>query len=308
VPDPIRDRPALLSLSEETDLAIEELRDDPDLSTIPLGELLPGLDLLADPSLFDRLGARAANCLGRSGIRSLQALAAVTPSEIGALQHVGPRTVEEILALAIREWAAKYVAEPRSSPPRAIPEPPSLAMAFEELEARGSFAIFRRRHLEASPRPSFAQLARELGVTHQAARSKGMTMEALLKKSMQNADWPIRITVEKLHNRLGTVARPGELSGALAELDPDRRTLEPAHRQVLLIYLAEYRVGSEWVLGPDIESLTDVVLATLAGSGSDALARVGRHLTALGVREELQLPWIVSRHGFRIVAGELQSN
>ena len=105
------------------------------------------------------------------------------------------------------------------------------------------------------------------------------------------------------------MARPGELRRAIAELDRNRHTLElgPDHRRALLIHLAEYRIGPEWVLGPDIESLTDVVLTTHARSGAGALDAVGRHLTALGVREELQLPWIVSRHGFRIIDGELRS-
>jgi RNA polymerase alpha subunit len=285
---------------------LEELRANPDLRTTPLGELLPGLDLLEDRRLFDRLGVRAMNCLFRTGAGNVQALAALAPSEIGALQHAGTRTVDEILTVVIREWAASQLAE-SGPPPRAEPKTPDLAAAFEDLEARPGFAVFRRRRLEADPRPTCRQLATELGITHQAVWQREATIEAGLKKSMRSADSPIRIAVEELRGHLGAVARPGELRRAIAELDRNRRTLEPDHRRALLIHLAEYRIGPEWVLAPDIESLTDVVLATHAHSGAGALDAVGRHLTALGVREELQLPWIVSRHGFRIIDGELLS-
>lgn len=288
---------------------LEELRTDPNLRETKLGELLPGLDRLDEEiSLPQHLGVRAANCLGRYGAGSLGALATLTPSEISALPHAGPRTVREILALAMSEWAATYLRNTGSSSENDRPKQ-SLAAAFEEVEAKPNFAVFRRRQLEAGSRPSCDRLAAELGISRQAVSQKEMAMKAQLMRSMRNAEWPVRLAVEELHSCLGTVARPLEMERALAAIDGDRDGPETGadHRRALLIHLAGYRVGSEWVLGPDIESLTDVVLTAMAGSGTDSLDAVCRHLTALGVRKELQLPWVFSRHGFRIVDGELRA-
>lgn len=180
-----------------------------------------------------------------------------------------------------------------------------LAAAFEELEAKPSFASFRARQLEPAPRPSARQLGAEVGVSHQAIFGREANIEARLRKSMRRDDWPIRIAVEDLRARLGAVALPWELPRALARIDGGGGALGEgmAHRRALLIRLAEYRVGEEWVLGPDIESLTDVVLTAVWESEERGPDAVARHLTALGVREEMQPAWIFSRPRSRIAPG-----
>jgi hypothetical protein len=123
---------------------------------------------------------------------------------------------------------------------------------------------------------------------------------------MRDPDWPIRIAVETLQGRLGSIARSGELVDTFAALD-DNGALSShrPHRQALLLQLGKYRITDEWILGPDIERLTEVLLATLVNDRSGDLDAIGRHLSRLGVREELQLAWLISRHDYRIVAGQL---
>jgi hypothetical protein len=68
---------------------------------------------------------------------------------------------------------------------------------------------------------------------------------------MREPDWPIRLAAEQLRERLGAIARSDELYEAFADLDPGR-SLEPgahAHRRALLLWLSDYRVGREWVVG-----------------------------------------------------------
>lgn len=69
----------------------------------------------------------------------------------------------------------------------------------------------------------------------------------------------------------------------------------------MLLHLCDYRIDGEWVLGPDIERLTDVILEAVATGEETNLDVACRHLASLGVREEVQLPWILSRVGFRII-------
>jgi hypothetical protein len=124
---------------------------------------------------------------------------------------------------------------------------------------------------------------------------------------MREDEWPLRVAVDEMRRQIGSVARPAELSEAFAMLDPDGKTLpqHPPYRRALLLLLGGYRQTEEWVLDPDIECLTKVILSGLADSGSASLDRAGRQLVLLGVREELQIPWILSQYGFRIIAGEL---
>jgi hypothetical protein len=180
----------------------------------------------------------------------------------------------------------------------------SLEQAFVELEATPGFRVFERRELgNAAERPTQVELAAELGLS----RSRPGQMEAFvrrrLEQRMREPAWPIRLAAEQLRETLGAVALPKELEEAFADLDPGP-SLEPnssPYRRKLLLWLCAYRIDGEWVLGPDIERLTDVILEAVANGEETDLDTACRHLTLLGVREEVQLQWILSRVGFRIV-------
>ena len=170
------------------------------------------------------------------------------------------------------------------------------------------FEIFKRRRLDRREnRPTRAALAAELRCSRQLVNAKEAAMQAALVERMRDRDWRIRIAVDDLKDRLGELARPGELHQAFMELDPGGNALsdELPHRRTLLLQVGGYRISEDWILGPDVEKLTDVVLQALANSESAHLDSVGGHLSRLGIREELHLPWIVGRHGFRIIGGEL---
>lgn len=179
-----------------------------------------------------------------------------------------------------------------------------LESAFLELEATAGFTVFERRHPNSSAKPpSLSALAREMNVTRSRMKQLETSVQRALARGMKDPDWPIRLAAEQLRERLGTVARPGELDDAFANLDPGHAAgpSTKARRRALLLQLCDYRVDEEWVVGPDIESLTDVILTAAANGEQTDLDAVGRHLTLLGVREEVQLGWILSRGGFRII-------
>jgi hypothetical protein len=183
-----------------------------------------------------------------------------------------------------------------------------LARAFEELEARPGFDVMRRRELDPGEAPTLAHLATERGVTRERVRNmQAATLKQLTSPTREDYR-PIVIAAEAVRDRLGAVAWTEELEGVFEVIDPDGTALPAAlsHRRVLLLRLADYRISGRWVLGPDIESLTRVVLAALTDeTGSAGLDLIGRHLARLGVREEVQLPWIAQQVGFRIVDGEV---
>ncbi len=318
-PDPIADRQLLSELRNPTNpfvsKLVTELHTREEWQHASLRELLPGLDLVDSLSFTDRLSVRAANCVARAGASIMTSLAALSPWEIFRMQNVGRKTIEEILSAVIFEWASAYLrlAEDHTSTRlNKLNTPlrksgPSLAEAFASLERTPGFVAFKRRRLEPSNVPTLAVVSADLGVTPERVRQMQNAVETLLSKRMQKEDWPIRGAVDMLHGRLGSVAHPTELRDAIAEIDHAGEALpdDMPHRLALLLRLAEYHVSDEWVLGPDIESLTKTVLSTLTESGSSDLERTARHLTQLGVRAELQLPWIVSQYGFRIVDGDL---
>jgi len=149
-------------------------------------------------------------------------------------------------------------------------------------------------------------LAAELGVAKQRISQRQVAFERLLSKRMQEKGWPIRVAAEELRDHLGAVARPNELETACAAIDPDGQALPTSlsHRRALLLRLRGYRTSEQWILDFDIEGLTRAVLIDLAGRDAD-LEEVGRHLSKIGVREEIQLPWIVEQKGFRLIDGAL---
>lgn len=184
----------------------------------------------------------------------------------------------------------------------------SLGHAFHELEETPGFIVFTRRCDETlARRPALEEFARELGVSRSRVGQIEASFKQRLERQMREPDWPIRLAAEELRDRLGAVARRDELDRAFAELDPGQVLKPGVHQQrrALLLWLCNYRVGDEWVLGPDIESLTDIILTSVADGEQTDLDAASRHLARLGVREELQLVWILSRSGFRIIDGQI---
>lgn len=291
---------------------VEHLQVRKDWQQMPLRELFPGLDLVESPEFLDRLSVRAMNCIVRAGAPSPSTLAAMTPASLNTVPDAGVKTVKEILAAVVREWASAYLGRMRgrtgvAPPPTDDTGPGDLALAFEELEAKRGFEIFARRWLAGDKRPTVRALAAERGLSPSRIGQIDAAIQGLLSKSMRRDGWPIRVAVEDLQGHLGSVARSEELTAAFSEVDPDGKAL-PDHmsqRRVLLLHLGGYRVSNEWILGPNIESITTVILEAVARDGTTDLDTVSRHLSRFGVRADLQLPWIVSRHGFRIIDGEL---
>jgi Bacterial RNA polymerase, alpha chain C terminal domain len=321
-PNPDVDRPLLLKLCDPKDPSSSELvrhlHTRAEWRRLPLRELLPGLDLVDSPSFTDRLGVRAANCIGQAKARTLTWLASLTPDAICHRPNVGKKTLEEILGAVVAEWASAYLwqAQSGSSAGGSTKEPQwankrprdrSLSSAFADLERAPGFTVFKQRQLESEEGPTLKEAAAKLGISGSRVGQKEAAIRALLSRRMRDSEWPIRLAAERLQRCLGSVAHRAELIDALAEVDGDEGALFDAlpHRSALLLWLSGYRVAGEWVLGPDIEDLTTTVLRALTERGLASVDQVGQHLSRLGVREELQLPWILSQYGFRILDGEL---
>lgn len=323
-PDPVADRRALSVVRNAASPAFRRfvgglyLREDRGHSH--LGALLPGLALLRSPRLADQLGVRAVNALSRAKLANWSALAASAPASLAGLPGVGPEVLEEILSVAAREWAGAYLDAsegpqlserpfcPNPGRPARPNSPDDLARAFVELEQTPYFDVLKRRQLDPGNAASGAVLAAERGVSKQRVSKIQVTVRERLAKQMQDPDWPIGVAVEAIRDRLGAVAQTEEVNCALEAIDPHGIALPAAmpHRRVLLLELAEYRVMGEWALGPDVEQLTRVVLEAVADAEAADLRSVGRHLSRLGVREEVQLRWILHQWGFRIVDGEVR--
>jgi Bacterial RNA polymerase, alpha chain C terminal domain len=345
----------------------EKIHTDSSWSDSSLQELMPGLGLVEAPGFFDRLGVRAANVLGRAGLRSLSSLASLSPAELHELPHFGNKGLEEVLAAVFTEWALAYLghkADRTKRPEKAgsnggeiseclrrieawgtvahgtegsveaivaaaraerLPNDVEHALrrldvcgastsesgstllgeAFEQLERTAGFLAFRHRQLEAGPQFTLKELAAKQGLSHQRLSSTNTKIRALLLRLMRDRNWPVRIAVDEIRHHLGSVAHPQELDEVFSALDPDSRVLSSQHRRALLLWLGDYRLTEEWLIGPDIEALTGVILDALVASGPASLDAACRQLALLGVREELQVPWILSRHGFRVIDGKL---
>jgi hypothetical protein len=172
-----------------------------------------------------------------------------------------------------------------------------------------SFETFRQRRL-VDPPAHVKTLAAQLQVSTQLIYAREGVIKRALASGMREEGWPIRVAVEELRDRLGSVARPHELDDALAAIDVDSRVLPShlPHRSALLLRLGEYRVTGDWILDREIEDLTSAVLAAALSKHSADVNAVARHLSRLGVREEMQLPWLASRRGFQVIDGRLTTD
>lgn len=319
-PDPAADAQTLQALLDPTEPAAQRFHEalqDPDRCQRPLRELLPGLDLIEAPDFLNGLNFRAANALLRADIGGLPDLAGVSPAQVAELPRIGQGSAGLILTAATRDWAMAYLRRSEESMeegPRVRDGGQSarleeLAEAFEKLESMVSFEPFKRRRLEGSPIPA-RTLASELQVSPGLIYAREGAVERAIASGMRDEEWPIRIAVEQLRVRLGSVARPQELDDALAAIDADSQVLSDhlPHRVALLLRLGEYQVTEHWILARDIEELTSVVLSAALEAASADVDIAARYLSRLGVREKLQLPWLASRHDFQIIDGTLRAN
>lgn len=317
-PDPAADRRLLESLvdrdSPDVRWLVEHLHTDDDLQRQPLRELLPGIALAESPTFSIQLSVRAANALGKADAGTLRALAGFTPAEVLALPSVGVKVAEEILGLAVSEWAAAYLGQVGSrlenGASAVVPNAErrmSLIQAFAGIEMPAAFEVFRLRYLEPDSQPTQSQVAETLGISPARVPQHESSIRTLLLRQMQDEEWPLAVAVDDLRKRLGAVARPFELDEALAAIDLAGDVLPEGmpHRRALLLWLADLQVSSEWVSDREIEEIAEIVLSRLVEDGSADLDAVSRKLGRLGVREDLQLPWIVSRFGYRAFDGKL---
>jgi hypothetical protein len=188
--------------------------------------------------------------------------------------------------------------------PRTDQPCPSLEQAFIELEETPGFRTFERRQLDdPADRPTLAELAEELGTSSSRQGQLEASVRRKLARQMQVPTWPIRLAVEELREMLGTVAGSNELDKAFASLDSGTLQEPSGHsrRRRLLLWLCDYRIDGEWILSPDIERLTAIILDAVASGENTGFDTASRHLSLLGVREDVQLPWILSRSGFRLI-------
>lgn len=113
VPDAVADRGELIALRDGVGHApyqlVRRLRARSEWRGSSLEELLPSLTIIDPSSFADRLGVRSANGLRRADIRTLSALANLSPLSIGSLPGIGIDSTEEILLAAVREWAGAYL-------------------------------------------------------------------------------------------------------------------------------------------------------------------------------------------------------
>jgi hypothetical protein len=322
-PDPAIDRDLLLKLRDpnqaDTKWLIRKLRTDETLRNEQLRKLFPGLGLVEAPTFSVGLSVRAANCLGRADAVKLMALARLTPAEIFALPKVGVNVCEEILLAAAGEWAMSYLTADQAesamdqltnstsgSADTVVSAPHALRDAFMELEKITGFTVFRRRRLDPD-KPTQSTVAMELRVSGSRVSQLERRIQSKVAVRLRDPAWPISEVVKLLRDRLGSVAPSSELTRTFTSVDPTGMVLSDGlpHRRILLLRLAGYRLTDEWVLGPDIESLTRAVLAGLTDDGPLDVDLARGSLSQLGIRAELQLAWIISQREFRVVDGKL---
>lgn len=275
----------------------------------PLGTLMPGLEAARPPLQEGWLSTRAVNGLGRAGVSSWPDLAAMSPGSLSVLPNIGPKSLREILAVAVGEWAR--VADGGRSSPADLAvgshDTDELIGAFEELErSLLDFEIFKRHRLIEKGRPTLQELGDEMGVSRERVRQRECHMREAIAGRMGAEDWPIRIAADRLGERIGGLERLERLPDVLATLDPDGRVFaEEPHRQALLLYLCDYRLAGAWVQSADLDTRTDALLSALTEDGPVDLEDALGELDALGVREGLRLAWIGSRPDFRVLGATI---
>jgi hypothetical protein len=322
-PDSEADVEALRSLADvdhpDARRLAEAVRTAPDLQDQPLRELLHGLELVEPTRFWESLGVRTCNVLGRSGFTVWSDFCRTSATAIGELRGAGPETIEETVRATAREWATAHLSrwgamwadEGSRRPPAPRPGeergPIGLDSAFVELERMPGFHAFNQRRLQPGRPRTYREIAAEFGRSRNAITADPGRVERTIRRRMKDEAWPIAVAVGRLKDRLGSLARPAELDESLAILHRDTGALpkNAPQRQRLLLHIAKYRVSEEWILGPDVETLTPAIINAIAGDESADVETIAGHLSAIGIREHLQLQWLASQPGYRIVAGEL---
>jgi len=232
VPDPERDRVALLRASEGgpalDELASELLYDDR-WRGIPLAALLPGIEAFgASAHPFPPpVHTRAATCLMRGRVSNWASLASRTPAELGDLPRAGPITVEEILKVAVREWARFHLQDaPGRSGPIEIYEALLTLCAWgvstQETDDPVAAVIAAAKHPKGLP-PQVARALRALRrirpaeeESHQSLERAFLELEAIpgfeVFQRRTLSDAAERPTLAELAAELGvSSSRPGQM-------------------------------------------------------------------------------------------------
>jgi hypothetical protein len=283
--------------------------------------LFHGLELVEPYALWDRFGVRAVNLLRRAGFVSWSDLCRTSAAKIEDLQGAGPGVVEETIGIVAREWARAYLRrwEARDShglingarySHRSATVPDELAAlptAFDDLEGAAGFEVFHQRCLLPGPPPTFRSIAEASGRSPQVISAHPGQIEKAIQRGLRDEGWPVGAAAGHLKSRLGLLARPNELDEELAFLHRATEALpnEKPQRRALLLYVAKYRETEEWILGPDVETVTAGLLNSFAKEGAAGVERISPHLASFGIREHLQLPWLASRPGYRIIDEKL---
>ncbi|HET9677679.1 MAG TPA: hypothetical protein VFP21_09265 [Solirubrobacterales bacterium] len=324
-PDARADTQALRCLADADDPAGRRLyatiRIDEPWREQPLRELFHGLELVEPTGLWDRFSVRAVNILQRAGFASWSDLCRTSAAEIEQLQGAGHGVIEETVGTVAREWARAHLRRweshdthgidngtGSSDSAAAVPdELTTLPTAFDELEETPGFDAFERSRLQLGPPLNFRSVARATGRSPQAISAKPRRIDKVIHRRLRDETWPVGIAVSHLKKRLGLLAHPSELKEELASIHRETEALpkEAPQRRALLLYVAEYRETEEWVLGPDVETVTVGLINAFAGKDAAEVERISTHLTSFGIREHLQLPWLANQYGYRIIDGTL---
>lgn len=323
-PDPMSDRDLLVALrdpaSAATQSLAEHLRTDEACCISPLRELLPGLSLVEAPNFTIRLSERAANPLLRAGAGSLRSLAPRTPDELRQIPLVGAKVAREILAVTLSEWAAAYLREDEEDQRVDLPQhvdvsdPLSsheyqrrLSETLDEIEGATGFEAFRHRRLDLDASPTQSEVADAVGLKPGQVAHYEKAIDGKLARQMQDEDSPLFVAVAALKDRIGALARLPDLERTFAVVDPFERAMpkDAPQRRALLLLLAGLRVTDDWIVDVEIEEIVDALLKGLTEPGPASLDVIDRQLGRLGVRQDLRLPWVVGRSGYRVVEQKL---
>jgi Bacterial RNA polymerase, alpha chain C terminal domain len=322
-PDPQGDREALLELQDSGNPPVQDIAErllsDEAWRTLPLGGLLPGLPLIDAPNFSIRLSVRAANAILKADLATLRALATRAPVDLLALPGMGKKTVEEVLATAVNEWAAAYLSEDEKNQTRSQQSADAsdafdprelqrrLSDAFDEIEGATGFEAFRRRNLDPGKSPSQSEVAAALELKPEQVPHYERTIREKLARQMRDEDSRLSSAVTALKDGVGVLSRPSDLERTLAAIDPFERAMpkDVPQRRALLLLLAGLRVTDDWVIDVEIEEIVDALFKGLTESGPASLDGIDHQLGRLGLREDLRLPWVVTRSGYRVVEQKL---